>query len=173
MDSISLKVPVKIKAKLTEKLKNRMLSEIDEGIKRAELEARAAGETPSQGPLSQQPAPTKAQEQAAKDEQPVPASTGRNVKTREQRRAEAEARNAANKAVREEKKRLKQVEAALKPAQKRYKELMDLMASEELYNNADEFDRCMKEYNALSKKIPALEDEWLELTTMIEEATRV
>ncbi len=141
--------------------------------KRAELEARAAGETPSQGPLSQQPAPTKAQEQAAKDEQPVPASTGRNVKTREQRRAEAEARNAANKAVREEKKRLKQVEAALKPAQKRYKELMDLMASEELYNNADEFDRCMKEYNALSKKIPALEDEWLELTTMIEEATRV
>ena len=141
--------------------------------KRAELEARAAGETPSQGPLSQQPAPTKAQEQAAKDEQPVPASTGRNVKTREQRRAEAEARNAANKAVREEKKRLKQVEAALKPAQKRYKELMDLMASEEIYNNADEFDRCMKEYNALSKKIPALEDEWLELTTMIEEATRV
>ncbi len=40
MDSISLKVPVKIKAKLTEKLKNRMLSEIDEGIKRAELEVQ-------------------------------------------------------------------------------------------------------------------------------------
>ena len=28
----------------------------------------------------------------------------------------------------------------------------------------------MKEYNALSKKIPALEEEWLELTEKIEES---
>ena len=44
------------------------------------------------------------------------------------------------------------------------------MASEELYNDAKKFDECMKEYTALSKKIPALEDEWLELSTKIEEA---
>jgi len=60
------------------------------------------------------------------------------------------------------------VELALKPAQKRYEELMELMASEELYANADEFDRCMKEYNALAKKIPALEEEWLELSERVE-----
>lgn len=40
MDSISLKVPVTIKAKLTEKLKNKILSDLEEGIKRAELEVQ-------------------------------------------------------------------------------------------------------------------------------------
>ena len=94
---------------------------------------------------------------------------GRNVKTREQRRAEAEARNAANRALRTERKRLKEVEAALGPMRARYDELMELMASEELYADAGRFDQCMREYNALSKKIPALEEEWLELTEKIEE----
>lgn len=93
---------------------------------------------------------------------------GRNVKTREQRRAEAEARNAANRAVREERRRLRQVESALEPAQTRYQELMELMASEELYADAARFDQCMGEYNALSKKIASLEEEWVELTERIE-----
>ena len=133
-------------------------------FKRAELEAMAAGETP---PPSGKAAPLPAK--AAQPE--TPPATGRNVKTKEQRRAEAEARNAANRAVKEERRRLKQVEAALKPAQARYQELMTLMASEELYADADRFDQCMKEYNALSKKIPRLEEEWLELTERIEEET--
>ena len=47
---------------------------------------------------------------------------------------------------------------------------MELMADEALYNDADKFDECMREYTALSKKIPALEDEWLELTETLEEA---
>ena len=47
---------------------------------------------------------------------------------------------------------------------------MALMADEELYNDADRFDDCMKEYTALSKKIPALEEEWLELSEKLEEA---
>ena len=38
MDSISIRVPVTVKAKLTEKLKARILNELAEGIKRAELE---------------------------------------------------------------------------------------------------------------------------------------
>lgn len=38
MDSISLKMPVTIKAKLTEKLKEHILGELADGIKRAELE---------------------------------------------------------------------------------------------------------------------------------------
>jgi len=106
---------------------------------------------------------------------PTPSATsnqkgaGRNVKTKEQRRAEAEARNAANARMRNTKRRLKEVESALEPAQRRYKELMDLMADEALYNDAARFDACMNEYTALSKKIPVLEEEWLELTTRLEE----
>ena len=129
--------------------------------KKAELEARAAEDEEGSGVVA-----------APQKKAPVPETeqTGRNVKTKEQRRAEAEARNALNRALRKERKRLKEVEEALEPARKRYDELMAEMASEELYNDAKMFDECMKEYTALSKKIPTLEDEWLELSTKIEEA---
>jgi ATP-binding cassette subfamily F protein 3 len=93
---------------------------------------------------------------------------GRNVKTKEQRRAEAEARNAQSRALRATKRRLMEVEAALTPAQKRYQELMDLMAAEELYGDSEAFDKAMREYTALSKKIPLLEEEWFELTEKME-----
>ena len=43
MDTISLKMPVTIKAKLTEKLKTKMLKELMEGITRAELEIQQIG----------------------------------------------------------------------------------------------------------------------------------
>ncbi|MGN0076534.1 MAG: ribosomal protection-like ABC-F family protein [Parafannyhessea sp.] len=131
-------------------------------FKRAELEGAAAPATSGGAGEKDGVAEAKA---PGKEQQ----GSGRNVKTKEQRRAEAEARNAANKAVRAEKKRLKQVEAELKPAQERYKELVAQMADEELYNDSERFDKCMKEYNALSKRIPQLEEEWLELTEKIEE----
>ena len=132
-------------------------------FKRAELEAAGAENA--------KPTATKASKAVEAKAAEVPAqSSGRNVKTKEQRRAEAEARNAASKAMRSTKKRLKEVEAALEPAHKRYDELMELMASEELYADAKKFDEAMAEYNALKKKIPALEEEWLELSTALEEA---
>lgn len=96
------------------------------------------------------------------------AGSSRNVKTKEQRRAEAEERNRRSRALRETKKRLDEVEAALTPAHKRYDELMALMADEALYNDQQKFDECMTEYQALSKKIPALEAEWLELSEKME-----
>lgn len=40
MDSISVKMPVNIKAKLTEKLRARMIEDLDKGIERAELEIK-------------------------------------------------------------------------------------------------------------------------------------
>ena len=130
-------------------------------FKRAELEAREGA------------ADTAVAERAQTTAAPTPASVpqGRNVKTKEQRRAEAEERNRRNRALKKERDRLKQVEAALEPARKRYEELMALMADENLYNDADRFDECMKEYTALSKKIPSLEEEWLELSEKLEEAT--
>ena len=137
-------------------------------FKRAELEARALQEAEAAAPVKNA---TTTMAKAPENGVETPSDgkpQGRNVKTREQRRAEAEARNAANRAVRAERKRLKEVEAALEPMRARYDELMELMASEELYADSNRFDQCMREYNALSQKIPALEEEWLELTEKIE-----
>ena len=53
---------------------------------------------------------------------------------------------------------------------RRYDELMELMASEELYADAARFEEAMKEYNDLKARISSLEEEWLELSTLIEEA---
>ncbi len=125
--------------------------------KRAELEGRLAEEAAAASPTANVEA------EAAK---PV----GRNIKTKEQKRAEAEARQAAAKLLKEERRRLKEIEAALEPMRKRYDELMTLMASEELYADTNSFDKAMREYQALSQKIPALEEEWLELTAVVEEA---
>ena len=131
-------------------------------FKRAELEAAAAADAaPASQPARAKAAPV---EQATSEQAP----TGRNVKTKEQRRAEAEERNRRSKALRNTKKRLQEVEAALGPAHDRYNELVTLMADEELYNDTERFNACMSEYNALSKKIPALEQEWLELSEAME-----
>ena len=92
-------------------------------------------------------------------------------KTKEERRAEAEARAELNRRLKGTKQRLAQVEKELEPARKRYDELMALMASEELYADQDRFNEALAEYNGLKQRIPALEDEWLELSTTIEEET--
>ena len=73
----------------------------------------------------------------------------------EQRRAEAEERNRRNRALKKERDRLRQVEKALEPAQaSATTSSMNLMADEALYNDSAKFDECMREYTALSKKIP-------------------
>ena len=142
-------------------------------FKRAELEAAEAVGTKngaSDAGTLKHKAPTVYGSDGARAEKhhEAPVSTSRNVKTKEQRRAEAEERNRKNRALRDTKKRLKEVEAALQPAHQRYDELMALMADEDLYNDAEKFDACMAEYNALAKKIPALEQEWLELSEKME-----
>lgn len=92
-------------------------------------------------------------------------------KTREQRRAEAEARAALNKRLKKTRDRLNTVNRDLEKKRARYQELMELMASEELYADQERFNAALAEYNELKKAIPALEDEWLELSTTIEEET--
>ena len=99
----------------------------------------------------------------------VPQREGK--KTREERRAEAEARAELNRRLKGTKARLANVERELEPARARYDELMALMASEELYADQERFNEALAEYNALKQRIPALEDEWLELSAAIEEET--
>lgn len=90
-------------------------------------------------------------------------------KTREQRRAEAEARQELNRRLKGRKKRLSEIEAALEKDRARYDELMELMASEELYADQERFSQALAEYNGLKKGIANLEEEWLELSEEIEE----
>ena len=136
-------------------------------FKLAELQAAAQGETSSKTVSSYGTSGARAVNNSG-PEAGQAAGSSRNVKTKEQRRAEAEERNRRSRALRETKKRLDEVEAALTPAHKRYDELMTLMADEGLYNDPQKFDECMAEYQALSKKIPALEAEWLELSEKME-----
>ena len=136
-------------------------------FKLAELQTAAQGETSSKTVSSYGTSGARAVKSSG-PEVGQAAGSSRNVKTKEQRRAEAEERNRRSRALRETKKRLDEVEAALTPAHKRYDELMTLMADEALYNDPQKFDECMAEYQALSKKIPALEAEWLELSEKME-----
>ena len=135
--------------------------------KLAELQAAAQGETSSKTMSSYGTSGARTVKSAV-PEAGQAAGSSRNVKTKEQRRAEADERNRRSRALRETKKRLDEVEAALTPAHKRYDELMMLMADEALYNDPQKFNECMAEYQALSKKIPALEAEWLELSEKME-----
>lgn len=135
--------------------------------KLSELQAAAQGETSSKTMSSYGTSGARTVKSTVPEAGQI-AGASRNVKTKEQRRAEAEERNRRSRALRETKKRLDEVEAALTPAHKRYDELMMLMADEALYNDPQKFNECMAEYQALSKKIPALEAEWLELSEKME-----
>jgi hypothetical protein len=93
---------------------------------------------------------------------------GRNVKTKEQRRLEAQARNAANKKHAQEKKRLREIDAALAAGSARKAELEEKLADSDLYNDKAAFGDVMSEYNALVEKVSALEEEWLELSDVVD-----
>lgn len=99
------------------------------------------------------------------------ATTAGGRKTREQKRAEAEARNRAYRATRDIKVRLDAVEADLTRAQSRYDELVELMASPHLYADPAAFDAALSEFNAVKALIPGLEEEWMSLTEQIERSS--
>ncbi len=92
-------------------------------------------------------------------------------KTKEQKRAEAEARNRAYRATKEVKVRLAHVDTELSGAQKRYDELVEQMAEPDFYSEKDRFEVAMAEYTALKQRIPVLEAEWLELSEAVEKAS--
>jgi len=89
-------------------------------------------------------------------------------KTKEQKRAEAEARNRAYRVTKDRKIRLAQVDEELARSQSRYDELVALMATPELYSDQASFDAALAEYSAIKSALPGLEDEWMRLTEEIE-----
>ena len=137
--------------------------------KREDLAARAAAETAGESaPAAAKSAKVTAAQPDAPAAAPKPAE---GKKTKEQKRAEAQARAALNKKLKGVRNQLKKIEAELDKKRARYDELMELMASEELYADQDKFNAALGEYNGLKQELPKLEDEWLELSTQIEEET--
>ena len=136
--------------------------------KREDLAARAAAEAAGE---SAPAAAKSAKVTAAQSDAPAAPKPAEGKKTKEQKRAEAQARAALNKKLKGVRNQLKKIETELDKKRARYDELMELMASEELYADQDKFNAALGEYNGLKQELPKLEDEWLELSTQIEEET--
>ena len=137
--------------------------------KREDLAARAAAEAAGEStPAAAKATKANAAQTSSPAAAPKPAE---GKKTKEQKRAEAQARAALNKKLKGVRNQLKKIEAELDRKRARYDELMELMASEELYADQDKFNAALGEYNGLKQELPKLEDEWLELSTQIEEET--
>lgn len=141
-------------------------------FKRDDLAAREARAAEEEKAAPDNPRAAADAPRAARTHKTIDGTVAREgKKTREQRRAEAEARAALNKRLKKTRDRLNKVDRDLEKKRARYQELMELMASEELYADQERFNAALAEYNELKKAIPALEDEWLELSTTIEEET--
>ncbi len=93
---------------------------------------------------------------------------GSSPKTKEQKRAEAEARNRIYRALKKERARIADLEEQMDRDDKREKELVALMADETLYADKNRFAEAMTEYNELKKRVSDNEAEWLELSAKIE-----
>ena len=125
---------------------------------------REQANAPVAASVAKQAAPAAAS--ATGQEGAAPRSGGK--KTKEQKRAEAEARNKAYRSGKPEKSRIAELDAAIATAQARDVELLELLGKPELYVDKAAFDAAMAEYGALKSRLAALEKEWLELTDALE-----
>ena len=140
----------------------------DLAARRAEEEA-AAQKASAASAKPQSRAPRTHTTAAPAADAPATGPGGR--KTKEQRRAEADARAALSRRLKPSKDRLAKVESEIEQKQARYNEIVALMATDELYQDQAKFNETLTEYNQLKQELPELEDEWLELSTYIEEET--
>ena len=141
----------------------RTLSQATRGASHATSATAAPGTKPDG---AERGAPRRVHGKAGADEVPAQAATG--PKTKDQKRAEAEARNKAYRSTKGRKERLSALDAELATAQARHDELVDLMARPETYSTPAAFDAAIAEYNALKAKLPRLEEEWIAVSEEIE-----
>jgi ATP-binding cassette subfamily F protein 3 len=96
----------------------------------------------------------------------APAVSG--PKTKEQKRAEAEARNRTYRAGKGEKDRLAKVDAELAELQVKHDQLLAVLADPTTYSDKKAFDAATGEYADVKKRLSELEAEWLVLTELLE-----
>lgn len=89
-------------------------------------------------------------------------------KTKEQKRAEAEARNRVSTLTKDLRKRLKEIDGELEKKNARIDELMNIMSDPQFYMETDNPTSIIKEHAKLKKDVEALEAEWLEKTEELE-----
>ena len=109
-------------------------------------------------------------ETSAPSADPVPLTGASEVKvrkTKEQKRAEAEARNRLHRETHSLKDRLSQIEAEVSDAEKCLQELTQTLADPDLYNDKDLFYKTMESHKRTKKKVEELTAEWEKLSGLI------
>ena len=102
----------------------------------------------------------------------VAAEAASGPKTKEHKRAEAEARNREYRATRDSKKRLAEVEAELESVQSRYDEMLAALGDPALYEDKDAFFAANEEYNAVRVRLECLTAEWGRLVEALDDGAR-
>ena len=95
-------------------------------------------------------------------------ASGSHKRQKEDKRRLARLRSEFNERTRDERARLATLEKSIAKKQARHDELIELMGSEDLYQDKEAFDAAMIEYTELKREIPPLEEEWFELSETIE-----
>ena len=96
------------------------------------------------------------------------AARGSAPKTKEQKRAEAEARNRAYAALKHHRARIAQLDEQLAKDQARLEEVLTLLADPSFYPRETESSDIIAEHATLKARIKAAEEEWLQLNEEVE-----
>ena len=93
-------------------------------------------------------------------------------KTKEQKRAEAERRNQLYAALKNQRKRIAELDKLIETEQKRMDELTSAMADPAFYEDAERSTEAIAEHALLKKRLAEHEEEWIALSEEVEEAMR-
>ena len=107
--------------------------------------------------------------EGASSKKPMTAPRGSAPKTKEQKRAEAEARNRAYAALKNQRKRVKELDEIIERETARMEEIMTLLADPDFYTNEDSSSDVIAEHAKLKQSLSAHEEEWIVLSEEIEE----
>ena len=97
------------------------------------------------------------------------APKGSAPKTKEQKRLEAEARNRAYAALKQQRKRVKELDVLIEKESARLDEILALLADPNFYMNEDASSDVIAEHAQLKATLAAHEEEWIMLSEEIEE----
>ncbi|MEG2863814.1 MAG: ABC-F family ATP-binding cassette domain-containing protein [Eggerthellaceae bacterium] len=115
----------------------------------------------------QTPQEVKAAAEAAAAQLTAP--RGSSPKTKDQKRREAEARNKAYSVLKNHRRRITALDDQMEKDNKRLAELMALLADPEFYVREAQSNEAIAEHAELKRRMVAAEEEWLRLTTELEE----
>jgi len=107
--------------------------------------------------------------EGASSKKSMTAPRGSAPKTKEQKRAEAEARNRAYAALKNQRKRVKELDKIIECETARMEEIMALLADPDFYTNEDSSSDVIAEHAKLKQSLSAHEEEWIMLSEEIEE----